>query len=332
MSEAARETEAEAVPRRENADLAHMRDEVWAGLDDDPPHLSPKWFYDTRGSELFEEITRLPEYYPTRTERELLERWGAEWIAGERPGTMVELGAGSARKTRILLDAMQRARPGALYVPLDVAEEFLEETARALRTEYPELEIVPEVVDLTRPLELSARLRHPAVFALLGGTLGNFAPPAAHRLLSHVRTAMGRWDAFLLGVDLRPGEGKSEAELVAAYDDEQGVTAAFNLNMLVNLNRLAGTDFRVGDFRHRALYNEEEGRIEMHVEAVAATRVSVPGRGALRLAPGETIRTEISCKYDRTVVRELFAGAGLRLERWVTDPRGRYALVVGRSA
>lgn len=329
MSEA---TSRETAPPAEGADLAHLRDEIWAGLDDDPPHLSPKWFYDTRGSELFEQITRLPEYYPTRTERELLTRWGAAWIASERPGTMVELGAGSARKTRILLDAMQEARPGALYVPLDVAEEFLEETARSLRSEYPDLEVIPEVVDLTHPLELSARIRHPAVFALLGGTLGNFAPPAAHRLLSHVRTAMGRWDAFLLGVDLRPGEGKSEAELVAAYDDDQGVTATFNLNMLVNLNRLAGTDFEIDDFRHRALYDAGEGRIEMHVEAVRPTDVTVPGRGRLHLDAGDTIRTEISCKYDRAVVGDLFADAGLRLDRWVTDPRGRYALVVGRSA
>lgn len=321
-----------------DAATERLRDEVWALLHRSPRQLSPKWFYDVRGSRLFEAITRLPEYYPTRTEQALLDRWAEPWMARLRPATLVELGAGSARKTRTLLDAMSTGAGGVtdvsgqgdgVYVPVDVSADFLESTARTLRTEYPALTVVPEVADLSAAFRLPADLGRPLVVALLGSTIGNFSPEPATRLLGRVHETLGPDDAFLMGADLRPGAGKSVAELVAAYDDAQGVTAEFNRNMLHVLNRRAGTDFEPEAFEHKALYRVDEGRIEMHLVASEPLTVRVPGRGDLRMGRGESIRTEISCKYDRHTVEALFRDAGLVVHEWVTDPRGRYALVLG---
>jgi L-histidine N-alpha-methyltransferase len=313
------------TPPTETKALRDLRDEVWAGLE--VRALSSRWFYDHRGSELFEEITRLPEYYPTRTERRLLEEHAAEWMARLRPGIIVELGAGSARKTRILLDALQRERPGAVYVPLDVSAAFLEAAATELRAEYPELRIEPEVADLLHPLDIADHGAGPTLFAFLGSTLGNFGPAAATGLLRRIRAEMDGDDTVLLGVDLRPGPGKSVAELEAAYNDARGVTAEFNRNMLLVLNERAGTDFDPSAFRHRAFYSEGEGRIEMHLVAAEPTRVRVPGRGTARFAVGDSIRTEISAKYDPEVLDRLFASAGLERTDWVPDAHGRYAMV-----
>lgn len=310
-------------------EVERLRDEVWGLLTRTPRQLSPKWFYDTRGSELFEAITHQPEYYPTGAEQALLASWAAPWVAREQPTSLVELGAGSARKTRVLLDAMQADAPGGLYVPVDVSADFLEDTARTLRMEYPSLSVVPEVADLSASFALPGDLPRPALFALLGSTIGNFEPRPAARLLRQVGAALGGDDHFLMGADLRPGPGKSLEELEAAYNDEAGVTAAFNLNMLTALNREAGTDFAVDAFRHRAFYASDLGRVEMHLVADRATTVGVPGRGRIPLAPGETIRTEISCKYDRPTVEALFAEAGLDVRAWATDARARYALVLG---
>jgi L-histidine N-alpha-methyltransferase len=314
-----------AVPARER-----LRDEIWAGLTRSPPELSSKWFYDTRGSELFEAITRLPEYYPTRTEQRLLERWAGPWAARLRPRTLVELGAGSARKTRVLIDAIDRVDPAGLYVPIDVSADFLEDTARALRHEYPGWAVEPEVADLGHySFGLSLEPQRPALVALLGSTIGNFSAPGAVRLLRHVRALLEPGDVFLLGADLRPGPGKPIEMLEAAYNDAAGVTAEFNRNMLRALNREAGTDFDVDRFRHRAFYEPGEGRIEMHLVAEAEQTVRVPGRGDVRIAAGESVRTEISCKYDRPTVEALFDEADLALTDWVTDRLGRYALVLG---
>ena len=312
----------------ETEELAELRDEVWAGLRDGA--LSSRWFYDRRGSELFEEITRLPEYYPTRTERALLVEHATAWMGKLRPGILVELGAGSARKTRILLDALQDERPGAVYVPLDVSADFLETTARELRAEYPDLRVEPEVADLLHPLEIADHGPGPTLFAFLGSTLGNFAPDAAVGLLARIRDAMKPEDTFLLGVDLRPGPGKSLEELEAAYNDAQGVTAEFNRNMLFVLNDRAGTDFAPEYFAHRAFYDVPTGRIEMHLVASTAMRVRVPGRGDIHFEPDDSIRTEISSKYDPVVVDELFRAAGLARTDWLPDDHGRYAMVLAR--
>lgn len=303
-------------------------DEVWDRLQ--RRVLSPRWFYDRRGSELFEEITRLPEYYPTRTELALLDEGAARWMGALRPGVFVELGAGSARKTRVLLDALQIERPGAVYVPLDVSAEFLRATGDTLRAEYPRLRIEPEVADLTKPLRLGRHGEPPTLFALLGSTLGNFPPPAAIEVLTHVREAMVPGDTFLLGADLRPGPGKTVAELEAAYNDSRGLTAEFNLNMLAVLNERVGTDFDLADFEHRAFYDADAGWIEMHLVTPRGCRVRIPGRGTVTLEPGASLRTEISSKYDRDVLGELFGAAGLEITEFTTDDRGRYAMVFAR--
>lgn len=304
--------------------LAELRE----GLSRPQKELPPKYFYDARGSELFERITRLPEYYPTRTERALLERWMPAWAAALRPRALVELGAGSAAKTRVVLDAMTAAGAAERYVPVDVSAEFLAETAAALRAEYPALEVAPVVADVSVEWELPERLPEPTLFAFLGSTIGNFAPPEAARLLGRVRRAMRPGDRFLMGVDLR----KDPARIEAAYDDAEGVTAEFNRNMLRVLNREAGADFDPDAWDHRAFYDRELHRVEMHLVARTPQTVRVPGVGAVRVAAGESIRTEISCKHDRGSVDAMFASAGLGVERWETDPEGLYAIALAAPA
>jgi L-histidine N-alpha-methyltransferase len=311
------------APAASPAMLADVRE----GLARAQKELPPKYFYDARGSELFEEITRLPEYYLTRAERALLERWMPAWTAELRPRTLVELGAGSAVKTRVVLDAMDAARPGeTTYVPVDVSASFLREMADGLRAERPGLAVLPVVADMTEPFPLPAGLAGPTLHAFLGSTVGNFADGDAVRLLATIRARMGDGDRLLLGVDLR----KEVARIEAAYNDAAGVTAEFNRNMLRVLNHETGADFRVELFDHRAFYNREAHRIEMHLVSRAAQTVTVPGVGPIAFAAGESIRTEVSCKHDRASVEALFAAAGLRVERWETD--GLFAIVLGAPA
>ena len=302
-----------------------MLAEVRAGLAAVQKRLPPKYFYDQRGSELFEEITRLPEYYPTRTERGILEEWMPELVAGLRPRALAELGAGSAQKTRIILEAMRQAGTGQLYVPIDVSAAFLRQTARELESDYPGLLVRPVVADLSRELALSPGLPEPLLLCFLGSTIGNFHASAALKLLRRVRKVLRPADRFLLGVDLR----KDRRVLAAAYNDSQGVTADFNLNMLRVLNRRLGSDFDLSAFEHRAFYNRTAHRIEMHLVSTRDQVVTVPGIGEVDFAEGETIRTEISCKYDRQAVVDLFTDAGLRLEAWRTDPNDYFALALG---
>ncbi|HEY2377128.1 MAG TPA: L-histidine N(alpha)-methyltransferase [Gemmatimonadaceae bacterium] len=300
-----------------------MIDEVREGLGRRQKELPPKYFYDERGSELFEKITRLPEYYLTRAERGLLEENAHSLVETLRPRTLVELGAGSAAKTRILLDAMERTGCAEQYVPVDVSEEFLGGTAKHLRKEYPTLRVEPAIADISTSLGVSARLPRPVLFAFLGSTIGNFDAPAARALLGRVRDAMRPFDRLLLGTDLR----KRKRVIEAAYNDTRGVTAAFNRNMLRVLNRELGADFDVGSFAHRAFYSRERHRIEMHLVSAREQVVHIPRVGEVYLASGETIRTEISCKYDRPSVRRLLRAASLKLEEWITDGE-RFALAV----
>lgn len=303
-----------------------MRDEVAEGLSRRQKELSPKYFYDRRGSELFEEITRLPEYYPTRTERRLLREHIPAWLAAHPPRTLVELGAGAADKTRAILDAMREVIDGRVYVPIDISGEFLDAVATALREEYPRTEIRPFVADMAEALELPA-LPGPVLFALLGSTIGNFLDEDAAALLRRVRDRMAAADRFLLGFDLV----KDVTILEAAYDDAAGVTAAFNLNVLSVLNRELGADFDPADFRHRAWFDAGERRIEMHLVARRPVTVTVPGAGAFAFAAGESVRTEVSCKYDRARVEALFAAAGLAVERWAEAEPG-FALVLAAAS
>ena len=303
-----------------------MLAEVAAGLSAPQKELPPKYFYDHRGSELFEEITRLPEYYLTRAERALLEQWMPQLIPVLGSRTLVELGAGSAEKSRIILNAMRAAGTAELYVPIDVSAAFLRETADQLRREYPGLGVSPAVADISEELNVPRGLASPVLFAFLGSTIGNFHPPAAIRLLARVRAIMWAGDRFLLGADLRKDIGLIEA----AYNDAQGVTAEFNRNMLRVLNHELGADFDLASFTHRAFYDREAHRIEMHLISTRHQAVDVPGIGEVRFARGESIRTEISCKYDISSLSTLFSGAGLELESWQTDPEQRFALVVAK--
>jgi L-histidine N-alpha-methyltransferase len=317
MTNAARITAPRANPR--------MLAEVAAGLSAPQKELPPKYFYDHRGSELFEEITRLPEYYLTRAERALLERWMPRLIPSLGTKALVELGAGSAGKTHIILDAMRAAGTAELYVPIDVSAAFLRETAERLRRGYPGLTVTPAVADISEELSVPCALPSPALFIFLGSTIGNFYPPAAIRLLARVRGAMRSGDRFLIGADLR----KDPRVIEAAYNDAAGVTAEFNRNMLRVLNYELAADFDPDGFDHRAFYDRDNHRIEMHLVAHATHWVAIPGIGDVRFAAGESIRTEISCKHDLPSLAELFSAAGLRLDGWQTDARRRFVLAVG---
>ena len=305
-----------------------MLAEVAAGLSAPQKELPPKYFYDHRGSELFEEITRLPEYYQTRTERALLEAWMPELVAQLGTRSLIELGAGSAEKSRVILGAMRRSGATGFYVPIDVSASFLTQTAAKLRHDYPGLTVEPIIADITEEFSAPHALPRPALFAFLGGTIGNFYPPAAIRLLGRVRAAMGPDDRFLMGVDLR----KDVARIEAAYNDVQGVTAAFNRNMLLVLNQELSSDFNPESFNHLAFYETVNHRIEMHLVSTAEQEVRVPGIGPVHFDKGESIRTEISCKHDRGSVAELFGAAGLRIESWRPDPEALFALVTGVRA
>ena len=305
------------------ADPAVLR-EIAEGLSRPQKELPPKFFYDERGSRLFEEITRLPEYYLTRTERSLLERWMPEWIGALAPRALVELGAGSAEKTRIVLDAIASSAHSAVYVPVDVSAEFLDQTADRIRAAYPSIGVVPVVADMTEAFTLPAELPHPVLHAFLGSTIGNFAPEPAVALLRRVRGRMEETDRFLMGVDLR----KDPARLQAAYDDAQGVTAEFNRNMLRVLNAMTGADFDADAWEHRAFYDRHGHWIEMHLVSPRDHTVSIPGAGSFHFRAGETIHTEISAKHDRASVEAMFTAAGLRIERWMTDDDGLYAITL----
>jgi L-histidine N-alpha-methyltransferase len=308
----------DAVVQRRREMLAEVRD----GLSRRPRELSPKYFYDERGSQLFEEITRLPEYYLTRAEREILLERASDIVADAKPRSLVELGAGSAAKTRILLDALVDRFVEVAYVPVDVSEDFLAETGRALVAEYPSLRVVPVVADINASLDVPDTIDGPILFAFLGSTIGNFDRESAVTLLRRIRGHMSREDRLLLGTDLR----KDAATLNAAYNDSAGVTAEFNRNMLRVLNEELGADFDPDHFAHRAFYNEQEHRIEMHLDAVGDQSVRIPGIPLVTIPNGESIRTELSHKYDRASVDALARAACLRVSRWYTDLKERFAL------
>lgn len=314
------ETEQVRLSRR-----TQMAAEVRAGLLEAQPTLSPKWFYDARGSELFDAITQLPEYYLTRTEKALLEEFGPVWIERVAPATLVELGAGSGEKTRVLLGALP---DGATYVPVDISATYLNEIAEALGGEFEAVDIVPAQGDITRTIPLPSGVARPVMFAFLGSTIGNFESVQAVALLQRVRAAMQPGDALLIGADLR----KDARVLEAAYNDRQGVTAEFNRNILRVLNRELGANFDLGGFAHRAFYDAQRGRIEMHLVARAPQAVAIPDAGDFHFAKGASIRTEISTKYDRATLDELCQQARLRITEWATDTGMNFAIALVQPA
>lgn len=303
-----------------------LTSDVRRGLSRVQKALPPKYFYDRVGSELFEEITRLPEYYLTRVERRLLLRWMPDLAQRYRPRSLLELGAGSGEKTRIILRAMRERRSACLYVPLDISAQFLEESAVRLREEFPDLTVAPVVADLADAIIPPSSIARPVLFAFLGSTIGNFDSSDATALLRRVRAAMQPGDLFLLGADLH----KDPARIEKAYNDPRGVTAEFNRNVLRVLNRELGADFEIESFSHRAPYLVDERRVEMHLVAERDQLVTLPGIGRIRFAAGESIRTEICCKYDRVQIEALLGAADFAIERWWEDGADPYALVLAR--
>ena len=300
--------------------------DVRQGLTKIPKQLSPKYFYDERGSELFEEITQLPEYYLTRAERLLLEQKISEIVSAVGSCSLVELGAGSATKTRIILDEMRGHGCAECYVPVDVSKDFLEATAIQLRADYPDVQITPVVSDITKPFALPP-VASPTLVAFLGSTIGNFPREQAVRLLSHIAGEMGPTDRFLLGADLI----KDPAVIDRAYNDSKGVTAAFNLNILRRLNRELGADFPIAEYDHRAFYSSENHRVEMHLIAKRAHKVVIPEIGEISFEKGESIRTELSYKYDRPILEDILSASGLKIEKWMPADDDSFALALARA-
>jgi L-histidine Nalpha-methyltransferase len=304
-----------------------LADDVLDGLTRPAKELPPKHFYDARGSELFDRITELPEYYPTRAERAILRARGAAIVERTRVRELVELGAGTADKTRVLLDTGAIER----YVPFDVDGGMVRDTAAALAEEYPDLEVEGITGDFEHDLgEIPPpQPGAPRIVAFLGGTIGNFTPGSRRRFLRELAARLDDDSHLLLGTDLV----KAPAVLEAAYDDSQGVTAAFNLNMLRVLNRELDADFDLDQFEHVAFYDAQHEWIEMRLRARRAQTVHIPAIDLeVEFDRGEELRTEISAKFTPERVRGDLGAAGLELVEWMTDPEGLFALSLSRRA
>jgi L-histidine N-alpha-methyltransferase len=312
----------------DDSDLARsLRADVRTGLTATPKWLPPKWFYDARGSALFEEITRLPEYYPTRAERSVLRAHAPEIARITAAKTLVELGSGSSEKTRLLLDALSRDGALGTFVPLDVSASALREAVAALTAEYPGLSVHGIVGDFTRHLELlpggGTRL-----VAFLGGTIGNLLPAERHDFLAALRAALEPGEWLLLGTDLV----KDERVLVPAYDDAAGVTAEFNRNVLRVVNRELGASFDADAFEHVALWDPANEWIEMRLRATGAMRVPIAELDlVVEFARGEQLRTEVSAKFRRDGLERELGAARFALHRWWTDPEGLFAVSLAQA-
>jgi L-histidine Nalpha-methyltransferase len=314
--------EIHSVGRRDREDLIN---DVRAGFARHPKELHPRWFYDERGSQLFEEITELPEYYLTRAEVEILERYAPEIVAVTLPGTIAELGAGSSTKTRILMDAAWHTGILSRFVPFDVSAEIVERSARELIDAFPGLTVHAVIGSFDAHMERIPRFGRQLI-AFLGSTIGNFDVKEQVTFLSTVRRLLQPGDAFLLGVDLV----KDPAELTAAYNDTAGLTAAFNRNMLAVLNHELDGDFDLDAFEHVAVYNAELTRIEMYLRSTRDQQVSIPGAGLrVHFDRGEALRTEISVKFTRSMVETALAKARMHLTGWYGDSHDRFALALG---
>jgi L-histidine N-alpha-methyltransferase len=297
---------------------------VLAGLERRPRAIPARWFYDRRGSELFEAITDLPEYYPTRTERSILETACPEVaeIAGAGRA-VVEFGSGSSSKTPILLSAVAPS----VYVPIDISGDFLRESSRVLAAQFPELLVLPFEADFMRPLALPKTIADtPKLGFFPGSTIGNMIPLMAVDLLKAMRASLGIGAMLLIGMD----RIKDPAVLVPAYDDAQGVTAAFNMNLLERINRELDADVPVEAFRHKAVWNDDRARIEMHLEAQRDAAFTIEGR-PFDIAAGETIHTENSHKYGSRDARILLRSGGWTPIREWTDPAGLFSLYLAEA-
>ena len=302
-----------------------LLDDAREGLSRRPKALPPMHLYDAAGSRLFDAICDTPEYYPTRVEAALLEQVAGDVMSSVRPRQLVDLGSGASRKTTTLLEAMHRLG-GCWYVPLDVSGSIVREAAAGLLAAYPWLHVHGMIGDYAHTLE-ALPAGSPRLIAFLGGSIGNYTDAAAIPFLRQIGDALGREDALLLGADLV----KDEAVLHAAYNDAQGLTAAFNKNLLTVLNRELDADFDLSTFDHVAFYDSEQARIEMHLRSTRRQTVRV---GALDLEvefeAGETLHTEISRKFTRGSIEYLLDGAGLKLDRWFTPADEYFSLSLAR--
>jgi L-histidine Nalpha-methyltransferase len=308
--------------------LSGMAADVRAGLTKPFKELSPRYFYDERGSELFERITELPEYYPTRAEREILWRHSAEICASAgEPATLIELGSGSALKTRVLLDAMRDAGCLEAYAPVDISEQITRDTAGAIASEYG-IAVHGLVCDFERDLE-RIPLAGPRVLALLGGTVGNFEPAQRASFLARVGNLLGEEDRFLLGTDLV----KDRERLESAYNDPSGVTAEFNKNVLAVLNRQLGARFDLDAFEHVAFWDSDNLWVDIRLRSLVEQVVEVSSLGlSIEFDRGEEMRTEISTKFAREGLAGIYAESGLEMVEWWTDPEGLFALSLARRS
>lgn len=304
-----------------------LANDVLVGLGRTPKSLPPKHLYDDVGSRLFDQICDTPEYYPTRTEQSLLERFADDIVRKTEPRCIVELGSGSSRKISTVLAAVERARARCCYIPFDVSQSMLEVSSRDLVKRFPWLEVHAIAGDYDRDFD-ALPLRGPALFVFLGGTIGNFTPREATRFLSKLRSHMRAGDYLLLGTDLV----KDHDVLNAAYNDAAGVTAAFNKNVLSVINRRLDASFDVDAFQHVAFFDRAQARIEMHLESVKAQTVQVRALGmAIEFDSGERILTEISRKFTRPRVAHMLRSAGLRLDAWFEASNGYFGLSVARG-
>jgi L-histidine N-alpha-methyltransferase len=311
------------------AEERSLSEDVLDGLTQPFKELPPKHFYDARGAELFDRICELPEYYPTRAERSILQEQAEELARLTGAAELVELGSGTAAKTRVLLDALYEAGTLVRYVPVDVTETMVRDCAEELTEEYPGLQVHGVIGDFERHLDRVPPAVGPRIVAFLGGTIGNFPPGSRRRVLRKIRGLLGADDYLLMGTDLV----KDPAVLEAAYDDAQGLTAEFNRNVLRVLNRELGASFDPDDFDHVALFDREHEWIEMRLRARRALTTFVRALDLpVHFEAGEEMRTEISAKFTRERLQGDLAAAGLELVRWMTDAEELFALTLSARA
>jgi L-histidine N-alpha-methyltransferase len=332
-----------------------VADEARRGLTSTPKSLSPWLFYDEAGSRLFEQITTLPEYYLTRTERDLFTAHAAEIFrlvtsstnnqqltTSNSPLTIVELGAGTAAKTGILLRALTRLQPQVLYQPIDISPTALDEARAQLEASIPGLTVRPRIANYITDTVRIERPPNAHILALyIGSSIGNFSPNEAHQILTRLRSELSPGDSLLLGADLGPcltelSHSKSVATLLAAYNDKAGITAAFNRNALTRLNRELGANFRPEQFAHRALWNHTHSRIEMHLQSLLPQAVHIPANAAgpaltLHFAQSETIHTENSYKFTPTAIAALLSETHFAPTRTFTDPQNHFAVTLATA-
>ncbi len=311
---------------------ATVAEDVLLGLTASPKTLPPRLFYDDAGSRLFEQITGLPEYYLTRTERGILEHNASEMMRNAgTPLTLIELGAGTATKTEVLIDALLKRQMQAVFYPIDVSGSALRVAEEALEARFPALQVRPLIGDYSAGLSQMSRLAGRKLVLYIGSSIGNYEPSEAGELLAKIRRSLSPGDALLLGADMAPSATKPVTALLAAYNDAQGVTARFNLNILTRINRELGADFDLSVFAHKAIWNEDHSRMEMHLESKFEQVIRIADLDiAIHFDEGETIHTENSYKFTDEMLRDVLGNGGFLLERTWTDERGWFGMHLAR--